>query len=59
MPPSRRDLSIAVGGDDDAEDPGDRIRDALGSDAGAVEEVAVISPAHSEQLPRPPWTDWA
>ncbi len=43
MPPIRRDLSIAVGLDQDVEALGDRVRDALGSDATAVEEVAVLS----------------
>ncbi|MHB8339637.1 MAG: PheS-related mystery ligase SrmL [Mycobacteriales bacterium] len=52
MPPIRRDLSIAVGGDDDAEDLGDRVREALGSDADAVEELAVIGATYYEQLSR-------
>ena len=38
-----RDLSVAVDADDDAEDLGDRVRDALGDDADAVEAVAVLS----------------
>jgi phenylalanyl-tRNA synthetase alpha chain len=52
MPPIRRDLSIAVDGNDDTDDLGDRVRDALGQDADAVEEVAVIGQADYEQLPR-------
>jgi phenylalanyl-tRNA synthetase alpha chain len=43
MPPVRRDLSIAVGRDDEDEDLGGRVRDALGTDADAVEEVTLIS----------------
>jgi phenylalanyl-tRNA synthetase alpha chain len=42
-PAARRDISIAVPADRDAEMLGDRIRDALGSDAEAVEEVLVLS----------------
>ena len=51
MPPVRRDVSIAVDGDDSAEDLGDRVRDALGPDADAVEEVAVMSQTSSDDLP--------
>lgn len=51
MPPIRRDLSIAVDRGDDAEDLGDRVRDALGEDADAVEEVAVISRTPFAHLP--------
>lgn len=51
MPPIRRDLSIAVGADDEAEDLGDRVRDALGPDAEAVEEVAILSETAYEDLP--------
>jgi phenylalanyl-tRNA synthetase alpha chain len=51
MPPVRRDLSIAVDGDDSAEDLGDRVRDALGADADAVEEVAVLTQTISDDLP--------
>jgi phenylalanyl-tRNA synthetase alpha chain len=43
MPAVRRDLSIAVSAEDDAELLGDRVRDALGPDAGAVEEVTILS----------------
>ena len=53
MPPIRRDLSITVHGGDDAEDLGDRVRDALGPDADAVEEVAVISEADYDEVPEP------
>jgi phenylalanyl-tRNA synthetase alpha chain len=51
MPPVRRDLSVAVEGDDSDEDLGDRVRDALGSDADAVEEVAVLSQTSYGDLP--------
>ncbi|HMC80064.1 MAG TPA: hypothetical protein VKO35_05895 [Acidimicrobiia bacterium] len=50
MPAVRRDLSIAIGGKDEAEDLGDRVRDALGPDADAVEEVAVIGQATYDAL---------
>ena len=50
MPAVRRDLSIAIGGKDEAEDLGDRVRDALGPDADAVEEVAVIGQATYDEL---------
>jgi phenylalanyl-tRNA synthetase alpha chain len=50
MPAVRRDLSIVVDGEDAAEDLGDRVRDALGSDADAVEEVAVLSQTTYEEL---------
>lgn len=53
MPPIRRDLSIAVDADDSAEDLGDRVRDALGADAEAVEEVAILSETAYEGLPPP------
>lgn len=42
-PAVRRDLSIAVPVDDALEDLGDRVRTALGEDAGLVEEVAVLA----------------
>jgi phenylalanyl-tRNA synthetase alpha chain len=51
MPPVRRDLSVAVDADDTAEDLGGRVRDALGPDADAVEEVGVLAETHYEQLP--------
>jgi len=51
MPAVRRDLSIAVEGDDDAETLGDRVRDALGADADAVEEVAVLSSTDYAEVP--------
>lgn len=52
MPVVVRDLSVAVDADDDVEELGDRVRDALGDDADAVEEVSVLSETSYEQLPR-------
>jgi len=46
-----RDLSIAVAEDDDAEQIGDRVRDALGDDAAAVESVDVVSETPGDALP--------
>jgi phenylalanyl-tRNA synthetase alpha chain len=51
MPPVRRDLSVAVEGDDTVENLGDRVRDALGPDADAVEEVRVLAETPSDRLP--------
>jgi phenylalanyl-tRNA synthetase alpha chain len=51
MPPVVRDLSVAVDAGDDVEQLGDRIRDALGDDASAVEEVAVLSETAYGDLP--------
>jgi phenylalanyl-tRNA synthetase alpha chain len=51
MPPIRRDLSVAVEAADTAEDLGDRVRDALGPDADAVEEVAALAETPYDRLP--------
>jgi phenylalanyl-tRNA synthetase alpha chain len=51
MPPVRRDLSVAVPADDTVEDLGDRVRDALGPDADAVEEVRVLAETPADRLP--------
>ena len=51
QPAVRRDLSVAVDSADDAETIGDRIRDALGPDADAVEDVRVLSSAAPGDLP--------
>jgi phenylalanyl-tRNA synthetase alpha chain len=51
MPAVTRDLSFAVDQDDDVEELGDRVRDALGDNADAVEEVIVRSQTASDQLP--------
>jgi phenylalanyl-tRNA synthetase alpha chain len=50
-PPVRRDLSIAVGPDVDAESLGDRVRSVLGDDADAVEAVEVLSSTPGGVLP--------
>jgi phenylalanyl-tRNA synthetase alpha chain len=51
QPPVVRDLSIAVADDDDAELLGDRVRDALGDDAEAVETVELLSETPGRDLP--------
>jgi phenylalanyl-tRNA synthetase alpha chain len=51
QPSVRRDLSVAVDSAEDAETLGDRIRDALGADADAVEDVRVLSSAAPGDLP--------
>jgi phenylalanyl-tRNA synthetase alpha chain len=51
MPPITRDLSVAVADDEDEETLGDRVRDALGSDAPCVEEVRVLSATDCDRLP--------
>jgi phenylalanyl-tRNA synthetase alpha chain len=51
MPAARRDLSLAIAGDLDAELLGDRVRDALGADAATVEEVAVLAETPYKRLP--------
>ncbi|MFF1614796.1 hypothetical protein ACFVYA_44150 [Amycolatopsis sp. NPDC058278] len=47
----RRDLSIAVDAHDRAEDLGDRVRDALGEDAGVVEAVEIRQETPYARLP--------
>jgi phenylalanyl-tRNA synthetase alpha chain len=51
MPPVGRDLSVAVEADDAVEDLGDRVREALGPDADAVEEVTVLAETPYDRLP--------
>ncbi|MER7670173.1 hypothetical protein ABTY61_17110 [Kitasatospora sp. NPDC096128] len=51
MPVVRRDLSVAVDRDDLAEDLGDRVREALGSDADCVESVEILSQTPCTDLP--------
>ena len=51
MPAVIRDLSVAVPDGDDEETIGDRVRDALGTDAGFVEEVRVLSATAYRDLP--------
>jgi phenylalanyl-tRNA synthetase alpha chain len=50
-PPVRRDLSLAVGERLDAEELGDRVREALGARAGDVEAVEVLSETWAAALP--------
>jgi phenylalanyl-tRNA synthetase alpha chain len=51
MPAARRDLSIAVADDLDPELLGDRVREILGPDADAVEQVRVLSRTPYVALP--------
>lgn len=51
MPAISRDLSVAVDAADDTELLGDRVRDALGPDADAVEEVSVRTQTPYRSLP--------
>ncbi len=51
MPPVRRDLSIAIAHELDDEELGDRVRQALGRDADAVEEVRLVSSTAHDDLP--------
>jgi phenylalanyl-tRNA synthetase alpha chain len=51
MPAVRRDLSLAVPAELDADLLGDRVRDLLGPDAAAVEEVAVRAETPYADLP--------
>jgi phenylalanyl-tRNA synthetase alpha chain len=53
MPAVRRDLSVAVDAETDDEILGDRIREALGADADAVEDVAILCSTAWEDLPGP------
>jgi len=53
MPPVTRDLSVAVGAEEDEETLGDRVREALGPDAPCVEEVRVLSATPYDRLPGP------
>lgn len=51
MPAISRDLSVAVDASDDGEQIGGRVRDALGDDALAVEEVTVLADTPYGALP--------
>jgi phenylalanyl-tRNA synthetase alpha chain len=51
LPPVRRDLSLAVAADLDAELLGDRAREALGADAEAVEAIEVLARTAAQDLP--------
>ena len=50
-PAVRRDISVAVDKDDDADTLGDRVREALGADGTIVEEVAVLGETAYNRLP--------
>lgn len=51
MPAATRDLSIALGEDVDEELLGDRVRQSLGPDATAVEEVVILAQTGYADLP--------
>lgn len=51
MPPTSRDLSIAVDAGDTSEDLGDRVRAALGERADVVESVEVVAETSHDALP--------
>jgi phenylalanyl-tRNA synthetase alpha chain len=51
QPAISRDISVAVAAAEDDQTLGDRIRDALGTDADAVEDVRVLSAADANELP--------
>ena len=51
MPAISRDLSVAIDPSDEVEHLGDRVRDALGDDAIAVEEVSVVTETSYDELP--------
>jgi phenylalanyl-tRNA synthetase alpha chain len=53
LPAVRRDLSIAVGAGVDGELLGDRVREALGERAAAVESVELLSRTPYGELPAP------
>ncbi|HTX00905.1 MAG TPA: hypothetical protein VMD59_19140 [Acidimicrobiales bacterium] len=51
MPAIRRDLSVALDPSDAVEVLGDRVRDALGPDADAIEEVSILSETPHDLVP--------
>jgi phenylalanyl-tRNA synthetase alpha chain len=51
QPTIRRDLSIAVTTEEDDETLGDQVRDALGPDADAVEDVTILARTPCSELP--------
>lgn len=51
MPAVRRDLSLGLDADDDAERLGDRVRAALGEDAELIESVEVVAETPYAALP--------
>ena len=52
-PAIRRDVSIAVGAEVDADSLGDRVREALGDEAACVESVEVLTSTEGSDLPAP------
>jgi phenylalanyl-tRNA synthetase alpha chain len=53
QPPIRRDLSLAVDERHDAEELGDRVREALGARAADVEAIELLSETTHTALPEP------
>jgi phenylalanyl-tRNA synthetase alpha chain len=53
LPPVRRDLSLVLTGEPDAELIGDRVRTALGADVDLLESAAVRASTAHEDLPDP------
>jgi phenylalanyl-tRNA synthetase alpha chain len=51
QPAIRRDISVAVAAGEDGETIGDKVREALGADADAIEDVRVLSAAGADELP--------
>ncbi len=51
LPATRRDLSVVVAAEEDAETLGDRVRSALADDADTVESVEVLARTPHEELP--------
>ena len=51
QPPIRRDLSVAVAEEMDAEQLGEAVREALGADAHVVEEIQVLAETAGDLLP--------
>lgn len=51
QPAISRDLSIAVSADEDDETLGDQVRESLGPDAEAIEDVSILSSTPCKDLP--------
>jgi phenylalanyl-tRNA synthetase alpha chain len=51
LPATRRDISVVTMSDEDEETLGDRIRNALGDDAGVIESFDVLDRTPHEELP--------
>jgi len=52
MPAARRDISIAISGEVDAERLGDAVREALGADASSIETVELLTATPGDEVPR-------